>query len=74
MLISLIIGTFMVFPAKCPKCDVKVFPFGHWWLRRGVPLAHGAAAKELDGESQGRGSLVGCRLWGHIESDTTEAT
>ena len=26
------------------------------------------------GESQGRGSLVGCRLWGRIESDTTEAT
>ena len=25
-------------------------------------------------ESQGRGSLVGCRLWGHIETDTTEAT
>ena len=23
---------------------------------------------------QGRGSLVGCRLWGHTESDTTEAT
>ena len=23
------------------------------------------------GESQGRGSLVGCRLWGHTESDTT---
>ena len=22
----------------------------------------------------GTGSLVGCRLWGHIESDTTEAT
>ena len=28
----------------------------------------------LPGESQGRGSLVGCRLWGHTESDTTEAT
>ena len=28
----------------------------------------------LSGESQGRGSLVGCRLWGRIESDTTEAT
>ena len=28
----------------------------------------------LPGESQGRGSLVGCRLWGHMESDTTEAT
>ena len=26
------------------------------------------------GESLGRGSLVGCRLWGHTESDTTEAT
>ena len=28
----------------------------------------------LPGESQGRGSLVGCRLWGHTESDVTEAT
>ena len=28
----------------------------------------------MPGESQGLGSLVGCRLWGHTESDTTEAT
>ena len=28
----------------------------------------------LPGESQGRGNLVGCRLWGHTESDTTEPT
>ena len=28
----------------------------------------------LPGESQGRGNPVGCRLWGRIESDTTEAT
>ena len=28
----------------------------------------------LPGESQGRGSLVGCRLWGRTESDTTGAT
>ena len=28
----------------------------------------------LPGESQGRGSLVGCRLWGRTESDTTETT
>ena len=28
----------------------------------------------LAGESQGQGSLVCCRLWGHTESDTTEAT
>ena len=26
----------------------------------------------LPGESQGRGSLVGCHLWGRTESDTTE--
>ena len=28
----------------------------------------------LPGESQGQGSLMGCCLWGHTESDTTEAT
>ena len=28
----------------------------------------------LPGESQLRGSLVGCHLWGRTESDTTEAT
>ena len=28
----------------------------------------------LPGESQGRQSLVSCRLWGRTESDTTEAT
>ena len=39
-----------------------------------------ALEKEMDtpvflpGESQGRGSLVGCCLWGHTESDTTEVT
>ena len=28
----------------------------------------------LPGEFLGQGSLVGCRLWGRTESDTTEAT
>ena len=28
----------------------------------------------LPGESQGRGSLMVCRLWGRQESDTTDAT
>ena len=28
----------------------------------------------LPGESQGRGSPVGCRLWGRTESDMTEVT
>ena len=32
------------------------------------------ATHYLPGESQGPGSLVGCRLWGHTELDVTEAT
>ena len=28
----------------------------------------------LPGESQGWGSLVGCRLWGRTELDTTDVT
>ena len=39
------------------------------WRRKGQPTP-----VFLPGESQGRGSLVGCHLWGHTESDTTEAT
>ena len=33
-----------------------------------------AQSGRLLGESQGRGSLVGCRLWGRTELDTTEVT
>ena len=33
-----------------------------------------AVLRVLSGESQGRGSLLGYRLWGRTESDTTEAT
>ena len=46
--------------------SLSLFTFMHWrrkWQR--TPLF-------LPGESQGRGSLVGCRLWGLTESDTTE--
>ena len=44
------------------------FTFMHWRReRQPTPVF-------LPGESQGRGSLVGCRLWGHTGSDTTEAT
>ena len=32
------------------------------------------ATASLPGESQGRGSLVGCHPWGRTESDTTEVT
>ena len=34
----------------------------------------GSTPEFLLGESQGQGSLVGCRLWGRTESDTTEVT
>ena len=44
------------------------FTFTHW--RRKWQPTPGF----LPGESQGRRSLVGCRLWGRTESDTPEAT
>ena len=39
------------------------------WRRKWQPIP-----VFLPGESQRRESLVGCRLWGRTESDTTEAT
>jgi len=39
------------------------------WRRKWQP-----APVFLPGDSQGRRSLVGCRVWGRTESDTTEAT
>ena len=30
--------------------------------------------EQAPGDGGGQGSLVGCRLWGRTESDTTEAT
>ena len=33
-----------------------------------------ATHSSVPGESQGRGSLVGCCLWGRTESDATEMT
>ena len=35
---------------------------------------HSSVPVFLPGESQGRGSLVGCHLWGHTESDMTQVT
>ena len=48
--------------------SLSLFTFMHW-RRKWQPTP-----MFLPGESQGWGSLVGCRLWGHTESDTTEAT
>ena len=45
-----------------------LFTFMHWRRKwQPTPVL-------LPGESQGRGSLVGCRLWGRTESDMTEVT
>ena len=48
--------------------SLSLFTFIHW-RRKWQPTP-----VFLPGESQGWGSLVGCRLWGCTESDTTEAT
>ena len=48
--------------------SLSLFTFMHW-RRKWWPTP-----VFLPGESQGWGSLVGCRLWGLTESDTTEVT
>ena len=48
--------------------SLSLFTFMHW-RRKWQPTP-----VFLPRESQGRGSPVGCRLWGRTESDTTEAT
>ena len=47
--------------------SLSLFTFMHW-RRQWQPTP-----VFLPGESQGRGSLVGCHLWSCTESDTTEA-
>ena len=48
--------------------SLSLFTFMHW--RRKWP----PTPVFLPGESQRRGSLMGCYLWGLTESDTTEVT
>ena len=48
--------------------SLSLFTFMHWRMQ------WQPTAVFLPGESQGQGSLVGYRLWGRTESDTTEAT
>ena len=48
--------------------SLSLFTFMHW-RRKWQPTP-----VFLPGKSRGRGSLVGCHLWGRTESDTTEAT
>ena len=48
------------------ETSLSLFIFMHW-RRKWQPTP-----VSLPGESQGRGNVVSCRLWGHTESDTTE--
>ena len=48
--------------------SLSLFTFMHW-IRKWQPTP-----VFLPGESQGRGSLVGCCLWGCAKLDTTKAT
>ena len=50
------------------EASLSLFTFLHW--RRKWQLT----PVFLPGESRGRRSLVGCRLWGRTELDVTEAT
>ena len=48
--------------------SLSLFTFMHWRRKwHPTPVFY-------PGESQEWRSLVGCRLWGHTESDTTEVT
>ena len=55
-------------PWTDPLTSLSLFTFLHW-RRKWQPTP-----VFLPGESQGRGSLAGCRLWGRTESDTTDVT
>ena len=48
--------------------SLSLFTFMHWRRKRQP------TAVFLPAESQRRRSLVGCRLWGRTESDTTQAS
>ena len=50
------------------ETSLSLFTFMHW--RRKWQLT----PMFLPGESQGWGSLMGCCLWDHTDSDTTEVT
>ena len=54
-----VVTSYMALDGGCSK----------YWRRKWQPTP-----VFLPGESQGWGSLVGCRLWGRTESDTTEVT
>ena len=75
------ISSYMIFWYDTSKYYIKNNSFAYM-PRSGIAGSYGTAQRRkwqptpvfLPGESQGWGSLVGCRLWGCTESDTTEVT
>ena len=63
-----LLRTEICIPLEPFSTSLSLFTFMHW-RRKWQPTP-----VFLPGESQGRGSLVGCRLWGRTESDMTEVT
>ena len=52
-------------PSRKAQPSLSLFTFMHWrGKQQPTPVF-------LPGDCQGRGSLMGCRLWGHTESDMT---
>ena len=60
-------GERMVYRSKYPLSREK-------WLLYFSGIIFTSCQSSLPGESQGQGSLVGCRLWGRTELDTTKET
>ena len=61
-------GSLKVRHDSATSLSLSLFTFMHW-RRKWQPTP-----VFLPGESQGRGSLMGGRLWGGAESDMTEVT
>ena len=62
-------GRFFTTSATWEALTIYIIGIQKFWRRKWQPTP-----VFLPGESQGRGSLVGCRLRGRTESDTTEVT
>ena len=67
--VSLLLSCIQGYHYHLSKFHIYVLVYCIGWRRKWQPTP-----VFLPGESQGRGSLVGCHLWGRTESDTTEVT
>ena len=56
------------------KSQILLSDFTFTFLFHALEKEMATDSNVLAWKSQGWGSLVSCRLWGHTESDTTEAS